>query len=726
LVNRAPFKPVVMLNEERTAPVESYENHYFAVINDHGVIHYANTELVKCIHIENKKPRNGVFFNFLSSVCSNNLKEALQMAGFAAHPAYLKMNLLNGSVHKAAWHITRLKSASKQPLYICIGSETNNEKPTNTERAAELANTPAFGILVHDENGKVIDANDRAATMLNTNPESLNENAQLTGLWHRLKIVTSPVSFEKPHPMNTAISVNMHEQIVQINPGCPKSKWLRFKSFPLFDDTQSVPFSIVTLITELTPQEARKKYEKELFQKEFLNITSAMTWLIDAENEHLIFGNPAFLRFLGMNEIDLHKKALDVIPSFFTAIFEHEHRQVLATGIAHKKIYKVPLADGTNSYYQVNIFQVPNNLNKQLIGGEAFDITFGYNLHEEIARANERLIRLTQVTSEAIWEWDLQTNQIFRNKPLQELIGFNEGQMEGLSWWFNRIHPEDRERIEFSIKNTLHNKLSSWHGEYRFQYADGVYRTVRDRGFVVYEKDIPVKMIGSILDVTQIKELEHQLIREKIKHQQELAKSIIDAREKERTKLGQELHDNVNQLLTVSKLYLGLLKPTDPEKQLIVERIMESLTGAINDIQTISREMVLPKLKEKTLPDSIDHLVTDVKMTGRFDIQFIYDCPYNDDLSEGKKIAVYRILQEQLKNIIQYSQANKVTIQLKSDKRVIELIITDDGIGFDPLKKTKGIGLRNIYDRTQLYNGRVKLIAAPGKGCQLKVSIPKK
>ena len=703
---------------------QSYETSYFTVINKHGVIQYANAGLTKCMHIDTNIQKEEVIFNLLSATSSKNLKEALQIAGFAAKPCYLKMDLLNSSVHRAAWHIVRLKiTGNNQDLFICIGHEIKIEKPTNKKGSYKLANTPAFGILVQDRNGNVIDANDRAAILLNTNPEGLNNNSQLSGLWQSLKTLTGPISFENP----SRLWGNNYEQVIEMNPGCPESKWLQFISYPLFDNEQSVPFSIVTIINELTKQEARQKHERQLFQKEFLNITSAMTWLIDAENEQLIFANPSFLRFLGMNEYDLQKKALDVIPSFFSAIFEKEHRQVLATGTAHKKIYKMPLANGTNNFYLVNIFPVPNNLNKQLLGGEAFDITFGYDVHQEIARANERLINLTQVTSEAVWEWDLQTDTVFRNKPLQDLIGFNEKEMKGLSWWFNRIHTEDRDRIEFSIQNTLHKKLSSWHGEYRFQYANGQYRTVRDRGYVVYEKDTPVKMIGSILDVTEIKELENQLLQEKLKHQKEIARSIVDTTEKERTRLGQELHDNVNQLLTVAKLYIGLLKPPDADNKSIVKKAIESISSAIADIQAISREMVLPLLKEKTLPESIEELVADLKTTCRFETIFSHDYHQtSDDLCEGKRIALYRILQEQLKNIIQYSKAKKVTIQLKSNAASTELTISDDGVGFDPLKKTKGIGLRNIYDRTLLYNGTVELKSAPGQGCHLKVTIPKR
>jgi PAS domain S-box-containing protein len=465
-------------------------------------------------------------------------------------------------------------------------------------------------------------------------------------------------------------------------------------------------------------------HDKELFQKDFLNLTSAMTWLID-EQEQLIFANPAFLRFMGLNENALNKKAIEVIPPFFTDIFEKAHRTVLATGIAHKKIYKHPLADGTTSYFLVNIFPVPHQTNKRLLGGEAMDITFGYNVHEEIARANERLIHLTQVSTDAIWEWDLKTNQVFRSKPLIELMGVSDKESMGNNWWYNRIHPDDKERIELHVANLLHIKVSSWQWEYRLKYPNGTYRTVRDRGIVVFENEKPVKLIGSLLDLTEIKELENLLLQEKIKHQKEIAKSIIDSQEKERTRIGQELHDNINQLLLVAKLYMGLLKPSEATNKEIAGKVIESLDMAIADIQTISREMVLPELKEKTLADSINELVKDIKKTCSFKIKFQCHKKFSDDISEGKKIALYRIVQEQLKNTIQYSKASHVTIRLLSKGNAIELIVQDDGVGFCPLKKTKGIGLQNIYDRTNLYNGTVDLQSSPDCGCRLKVTIPK-
>ncbi|WP_207510825.1 PAS domain-containing sensor histidine kinase [Longitalea luteola] len=704
-----------MIEEARTTIANSYETQYFAVIDEHGVIQYANDHLTSCIHIENSVTARNLFYNYISPLGTQQLKEALQTAGFAANPSYLKMNLLNSSIHKAAWHITRLKTTgNKAGLFVCIGYKTDLEKPTHTLTQ---------GMLVLDSHGLVIDANDRAATLLDTNIESLLNKALLTDLCAPLKLFADPVSSDDDPPMKTLLAGKAYEQVIELNTGSHTSKWLHFTCYPLFDDTRSVPFSFVTLINELPWQKASRQAEKNLFQQEFLNITSAMTWLID-DQEQLIFANPAFLRFLGMHESDLHKKAVEVIPPYFTDIFEKVHRNVLATGIPHKKIYKHPLADGTTSYFLVHIFPVPHPSNKRLLGGEAMDITFGYNVHEEIARANERLIRLTQVSSDAIWEWDLQTNQVFRSKPLLELIGSTEKETVSHAWWYNRIHPDDKTRVEFDVNNLLHNKLPGWQWEYRFRHVDGSYRTMRDRGIVVFENDKPVKLIGSLLDLTEVKELENQLLQEKIKHQKEIAKSIIDTQEKERTRIGQELHDNINQLLLVAKLYMGLLKPTEASNREIARKVVESLDMAISDIQTISREMVLPKLKEKTLVESIHELVKDVKVTCRFRIRFVYDKQQKENISEGKKIALYRIVQEQLKNTIQYSKAANVIIRLRYCEHTVCLIVEDDGVGFDPLKKTKGIGLRNIYDRTVLYNGTVDLQSSPGNGCRLMVNIP--
>lgn len=695
------------MKNEVTAPETAYEISYFAVINENGEIQFANESLYQCLHIETNNQRHRQLFNFLSKAGNSDLRKALQLAGFASNPYCLQMDLLNSHIHKAAWYVARLKTTEQRPhLFMCIGNQTDYEKPTNKNEAYDWAIDPAFGIVIQDAGGNVIDANSKAIAFLNPHP------------------VKDWISCESHPPMKALLSGRQQQQI--ITTGTPSNeRTLLINSYPLFDDTTTVPFSIITVIKEFLQPQPAANPELDCIKKEFQNRTTAMQWLIDTETEHLIHANPAFLRFAGLTEQHFNQSAMEVIPPPYPAALEKKHREVAVTGMAHKKVYKLPMADGTTRYFQVHLFRVPNSYGRLLVGGEAVDVTVGYEEHEEVVHAYERLLRLTRVTSEAVWEWDLQTNQVYRNQTLQDLIGSPEGEMLGLSWWFDRIHPDDRERVEALCKRILTNKVPTWNNEYRFLCAQGTYRMVRDRGFAIYENDQPIKLMGSVTDITELKELELQLVQEKIKHQKAIAKSIIATQEKVYTKIGQELHDNVNQLLLVTKLYVGLLKLPDDYNREITGKIMESLSIAITDIQTMSRQMVLPKLTEKSLPESINKLVTDVKITGQFDIKFVCTGHFDDRITRGKKVALYRILQEHFKNIIQYSQAKKVTVALTSASSFLELKVCDDGIGFDPLKKTQGIGLRNIYDRTELYNGTVELNAAPGKGCQLTIRIPR-
>jgi hypothetical protein len=97
-----------MTKEELITIADIYEDDYFAVINEHGIIQYANGQLENCIHIDTTNPSKNLFFHFLSPVGVQNLKDALQEAGYAGNPSFLNMHLLNSTAHKAAWQIKNL------------------------------------------------------------------------------------------------------------------------------------------------------------------------------------------------------------------------------------------------------------------------------------------------------------------------------------------------------------------------------------------------------------------------------------------------------------------------------------------------------------------------------------------------------------------------------------------------------------------------------------------
>jgi two-component system sensor histidine kinase UhpB len=98
---------------------------------------------------------------------------------------------------------------------------------------------------------------------------------------------------------------------------------------------------------------------------------------------------------------------------------------------------------------------------------------------------------------------------------------------------------------------------------------------------------------------------------------------------------------------------------------------------------------------------------------------------YLDDIGDdGIKLTCYRIAQVQLNNIVRHSRAHNASIILNRTPDRLTLLIRDDGIGFNPAKKTGGIGLRNIRNRVSYYNGTLEIDSAPGKGCTLTITIP--
>ena len=95
-------------------------------------------------------------------------------------------------------------------------------------------------------------------------------------------------------------------------------------------------------------------------------------------------------------------------------------------------------------------------------------------------------------------------------------------------------------------------------------------------------------------------------------------------------------------------------------------------------------------------------------------------------INEKQQLMLFRIIQEQVNNVLKHSEASNLIIELMIDGSIVDLTISDDGKGFekDNIKMKRGVGLNNIASRTELFNGEVNLITAPGKGCTLNIHIP--
>ncbi|GIW54656.1 MAG: hypothetical protein KatS3mg082_1060 [Nitrospiraceae bacterium] len=140
---------------------------------------------------------------------------------------------------------------------------------------------------------------------------------------------------------------------------------------------------------------------------------------------------------------------------------------------------------------------------------------------EERRRVSEERFRLiAQATHDAVWDWDLNTNEVWWGDGLHRLFGHQADHVDSkLDWWIDHVHPEDRNAVLAGVFASLERKESSWSGEYRFQRADGSYAHVLDRARVIFDgHGAPVRMIGAITDITLWKQMERHLRESEDQH----------------------------------------------------------------------------------------------------------------------------------------------------------------------------------------------------------------
>lgn len=248
-------------------------------------------------------------------------------------------------------------------------------------------------------------------------------------------------------------------------------------------------------------------------------------------------------------------------------------------------------------------------------------------------------------------------------------------------------------------------------------------------------RELPDAVIISFTDISQAKKDREELHRNQqllkleseryIRATRATAEAVVDAQEKERADIGFELHDNVNQILSTSRFYLDLAVVNEPERLDLVKRSSEGLAKAVNEIRKISRSLVPASITDLGLVASIEDLVDSLIVTGKLKVEF-YHIGEIEEIAGKNKLVLFRIIQEQVTNVLKHADATHLVIELVIDKAVISLSITDNGKGFEnQVEKTKkGFGLYNIVNRAELLSGKVSIVSSPGKGCKLNIVLP--
>lgn len=151
--------------------------------------------------------------------------------------------------------------------------------------------------------------------------------------------------------------------------------------------------------------------------------------------------------------------------------------------------------------------------------GSHTDITERKLAEEQLHQSEERFQILARATTDVVWDWDLLTDQVWWNENVQILFGYPpEVSRNNTNWWYECIHPDDRQRIIADIHAVIDSKQQFWSNEYRFCRADGSYAYIFDRGYVVLDRaGNPVRMIGAMMDISDRKRVQEELQRQNMR-----------------------------------------------------------------------------------------------------------------------------------------------------------------------------------------------------------------
>ena len=354
----------------------------------------------------------------------------------------------------------------------------------------------------------------------------------------------------------------------------------------------------------------------------------------------------------------------------------------------------------------------------------ATDISFALDLFETlkkqqraealIAASEKSYSDLFQLSPQPMCLYDMNTSLIIQiNNAAIEQYGYSEA--EFLTMTLMDLVPEEdrRKTIETIIsQNRELNKTYKSHS-----------RNIKKDGEIIEVETFSTPIIINGIYTTLVMAVD---VTEKILFDHKITKAIIKTQDDERYEIGGELHDNVCQILAGSQIRMGMIKMTlPPDKKQLMEECMEYISLASKEIRNLSHRLAPVFFEESTMEEAFKKLFDTFTIDDKISVVLDFDASVaKHPLSLEVQLNLYRILQEQLRNILKYAQATAVEVDMLIYNNKLKMRIADNGIGFDSEEVRSGIGISNMRRRAELFSGKFDISTSPGNGCTVLVDIP--
>ena len=214
--------------------------------------------------------------------------------------------------------------------------------------------------------------------------------------------------------------------------------------------------------------------------------------------------------------------------------------------------------------------------------------------------------------------------------------------------------------------------------------------------------------------------LEKRRLEEEFKNQ--LLQSQIEVQEQTFQQIGRELHDNVGQLLSTSRMLIGLAERSIEQPPDTLLTANATIGEAISEIRSLSKSLDKDWLEQF---DFIQNLKTEIsRINAGKEINAVLKSEEMLNLPSAQRIILFRIVQEAIQNAVKHGRCQNISISIQKEEQFIRISIEDDGSGFDIDKVRKGMGLSNIQRRAAILNGSASYRTAENKGTAITITIP--
>ncbi len=352
-------------------------------------------------------------------------------------------------------------------------------------------------------------------------------------------------------------------------------------------------------------------------------------------------------------------------------------------------------------------------------------------LSEKYIKESEERFRLALEAADiGIWDMNIDSEEISFSSNMIDLMKIRDNNFDGkYDSFINLIYEEDRKSVKRILDNSMKKGLP-FDTEFRLMTDDDQIRWLRIRGNIAEKRDgEPVRLLGSIHDKTdrrialdaleeahsllekRVKERTEELeeinrkLREEIAENRMMKKVIMDISEKERQKIGQDLHDGLLQQIGGIIFMIQAVKERLENKKIPenkdLSKVVKYLNSTLSYVRNLSKGLYLT-FGETGLKFAISELIDLMKELYGISIKLSYGKGIKIE-DEKKAVNIYRIIQEALNNAVKHGNAKKAEIILRKDGEKISLFIKDNGSGFPRQPNKRGMGLKIMkYRVTQL------------------------